>query len=317
MTDPSTAECREAVLVIAFNRPALLGTLIDRLRIVKPSRLYVAVDGPRQDRPGEAAAVAACRDLVSSIDWPCTVSTLFQDSNLGCGRGVSTAITWFFSSEERGIILEDDVIPDPSFFGFCAELLDRYATDSRVFAISGTNYVPAAGLSDPSAPYRFSQVPHVWGWATWRRSWERYRLDIAGWRGELGLGTLWRRSGRSLPGSVFWGANFELMARRQVDTWDVQLAYAAMFAGQLVATSNVNLVSNIGFGEGATHTSIDRDDLQPIGSIPLPTVSVPVELDAKADAWTRRHHYQATWGGLAGQFGRYVKGRRNGRKGWT
>ncbi len=116
----------EPVLVMAFNRPDHLAVLLRRLREVQPERLYVAIDGARTGREGEQERVQQCRDLVATVDWPCDVHTLFQDSNLGCGLGVSTAISWFFANEERGIILEDDIIPDPSFFPYCAELLERY-----------------------------------------------------------------------------------------------------------------------------------------------------------------------------------------------
>jgi hypothetical protein len=238
------------------------------------------------------------------------VLTLFQSSNLGCGLGVTTAISWFFDHEERGIILEDDIIPDPSFFPFCQELLDRYEDDDRVFAISGCNFVPPEHQSRPDLPYRFSQVPHIWGWATWRRSWAKHRLDIDGWRDRLPVGTLWRRVGGSIPSTVYWSSTFELLARREVDTWDGQLVLAAMADDQWTATSNVNLIRNIGFDEQATHTRIDRQELQPIQAIPLPLAEVPVEHDSKADAWTRHHHFQATWRGMVGQAGRYLKGRK-------
>jgi hypothetical protein len=290
----------EPVLVMAFNRPDHLTVLLRRLAEVKPERIFIAVDGPREHRVDEAAKVQACRELVSTIDWPCEVSTLFQERNLGCGLGVSTAISWFFEHVERGIILEDDVIPDPSFFGFCTELLERYESDERVFAVTGCNFVPASAQSDPQAAYRFSRVAHIWGWATWRRSWRRYSLDIAGWMKALPPHKLWAASGSSLSGSLFWAMTFELMARKQVDTWDAQLVFAAMRSGQLIATSNTNLIDNIGFGEDATHTE-RTVDIEPIGSVRLPTEPVPVVADEKADAWTRVHHFQVTLPGIAHQ----------------
>lgn len=303
----------EPILVIAFNRPDHLAILLQRLREVQATQLYIAIDGPREGRPGERDAVKQCRDLVETINWPCRVQTLFHESNLGCGRGVSAAITWFFTQVEQGIILEDDIIPDPSFFGFCSELLERYARDNRVFAISGCNFVPAAAQSHPDLPYRFSQVPHIWGWATWRRSWAQHNLDIANWRARLPFRTLWKAAGRSIPGVVYWASTFELLARKEVDTWDGQLVLASMESGQLTATSNTNLVQNIGFGPQATHTVEDFGDLPPAGSIALPVAHVPVELDSTADAWTRRHHFRATWRGMMEQADRF----RRRRKGIT
>ena len=295
---------------MAFNRPDHLSVLLARLREVKPQRVFVAVDGARADRSDEAERVQACRDLVATIDWDCEVQTLFQDHNLGCGMGVSTAITWFFSNVERGIILEDDIIPDPSFFPFCAELLDRYEKDSRVFAISGCNFVPRTAQSHPELAYRFSQVPHIWGWATWRRSWQQHHLDIAGWRQQLPPTKLWKAAGHSVPASVYWASTFELLARKEVDTWDGQFVLASMVSGQLTATSNVNLIENIGFGVTATHTVEDRNELQPIEPIRLPTVPAPVALDTKADAWTRKNHFRATWRGMLDQADRYRKQRK-------
>jgi hypothetical protein len=300
----------EPILVIAFNRPDHLSVLLDRLRSVGASKLYVAIDGPRISHVGEVDKVKSCHSLVSGIDWDCDVQTLFHPENLGCGLGVSTAITWFFSKEERGIILEDDIIPDPTFFPYCTELLDRYENDSRVFAISGCNFVPSSEQSWPDQPYRFSQVPHIWGWATWRRSWQQHNLDISGWRNRLPLRTLFSRSGRSLPASVYWTSTFELLARKEVDTWDGQLVLAAMESDQWTATSNVNLIENIGFGLSATHTVEDRDELQPIVPIALPTNPVPVVRDTRADAWTRKNHFQATWRGMLDQADRYLRQRK-------
>jgi hypothetical protein len=302
----------EAVLILAFNRPEHLNGLIERVRLAQPPRLYLAVDGPRTERVGEAEAVRKCQEAAERVDWPCQVRTLFQASNLGCGLGVSTAIGWFFEHEERGIILEDDILPDPSFFPYCQELLDRYEADDRVFAISGCNYVPPEDMSNAEAGYRFSRVPHIWGWATWRRSWAAYQLDIAGWRSGLSSRDLWLASGRSLAGYAYWTSTFELMARKQVDTWDAQLVYASMASGGLTATSNVNLVQNVGFGDVATHTVVRHEYLRQVEPIRLPTEAVPVEVDERADAWTRRHHFKATVPGFIAQGTRYVR-RRLGR----
>ena len=297
--------CDEPVLLIGFNRPDLLAGLIESLRAVRPSRVFVAIDGPRADRAGEAERVQQCRDLVASIDWPCSVQTLFQSTNLGCGLGVSSAIGWFFAHVERGIILEDDLRPDPSFFGFCTELLDRYAEDPRVFAVSGNTFVPTTALSNPEHAYRFSRVPHIWGWATWRRSWEGYSLDIAGWRRRLSLRRLWELNGRSAAGALFWAMTFELLARRQVDTWDGQLVFASMASESLVATANVNLVENLGWGPEATHTREVVETL-PVTAVLLPTEPVPVQVDARADEWTRLHHFRVSLPGIAHQTFNYA-----------
>lgn len=300
----------EPVLVIAFNRPDHLARVLESLREVRVGRLFVSIDGPRMDRPADRTAVLECRDLVRDIDWTSDVHTQFHAVNLGCGAGVSSAITWFFTQVERGIILEDDIIVDPTFFPFCHELLERYQSDTQVFAVSGCNFVPPEFQTRPQNAYRFSQIPHIWGWATWRRSWTQHRLDIAGWSGTLPPKRLWQASGRSVPGALYWASTFELLARKQVDTWDGQLVFASMVSQQLTATSNVNLVSNIGFNSLATHTRVDRGDLQPVAPMSLPTRPVPVECDLRADAWTRTHHFRATWPGMLTQARTFLRGRR-------
>lgn len=295
------------ILVIAFNRPDHLRTLLNRLREIRPSRIFVAVDGPRAHKSEDAVKVEACRALVDTIDWPAHIERQFQDSNLGCGLGVSTAITWFFQNTDRGIILEDDIIPESSFFPFCEELLTRYEHDERVLAISGCNFVPPEFQSRPEDPYRFSRVPHIWGWATWRRSWDQYTLDIAGWSRRLPPQRLWLRSGKSIAGATYWASTFELLARKQVDTWDGQFVLTGMIADQWTATSNVNLISNIGFGTDATHTLEDRGELQPLGQLTMPLGQVPVVVDETADRWTRRHHFKASWRGILQQAQTYFR----------
>jgi hypothetical protein len=297
----------EPLLLIAFNRPDHFEQLIERLRETEPQRIYVAVDGPRPGHPTDTERVLRTRELVSTIDWTDDVHTLIQESNLGCGLGVSTALTWFFDHEERGIILEDDILPRATFFDFCTELLDRYAEDPRVLMVSGCNFVPPDVQSHPELPYRFSRVPHIWGWASWRRSWELFRLDIAGWGAELDARALWRSVDGSPGGFLFWKANFDLMARKEIDTLDYQFTFAGFQHQALTATSNVNLVDNVGWGGDATHTVGRPAFLRESEEISLPMVAVPVEVDVRADQWTRRYVFGATLSGLAGKTVRYVR----------
>jgi len=170
-------------------------------------------------------------------------------------------------------------------------------------AVTGTNLVPPEHITG-DGPYRFSRVPNVWGWATWRRAWQHYRFDVAGWRGRLPLRRAWPAMGGTWQSYLLWSANFDLMARHAVDTWDLQLVCAAMTSGLLTVTPNVNLVQNAGFGGDATHTHRRPDYLRPVEPMPglLPALaSVPVRLDEQADAWLMRQAYGATLPGLARQ----------------
>ena len=168
------------VLILAWRRPHTLRQVINALRPVGPTQLYVACDGPNPDRFGEADKVEATRLLIDQeIDWPCEIHHLYSDVNQGCRLGVSRAITWFFEHVEEGIILEDDCVPHPVFFPYCQNLLDRYRYDHRVWCISGSNFQNGHWRGDGS--YYFSRYNHCWGWASWRRSWQHYDAELSNW----------------------------------------------------------------------------------------------------------------------------------------
>ena len=284
--------CTEAVLVIGFNRPHLLATLIDHLREIRPPRVYVSIDGPRDGHPTDPDAVEACRMLVQSIDWVTDVRTRFPETNLGCGVAVSSAIEWFLTHEERGIVLEDDVVPHPTFHAYCTAMLDRYADDERVVSINGHNLVPPRGQSRSDLPYRFARYTEMWGWALWRRTWSNYELDISQWRNVLSPEGMWEQCGQSAPRALFWGAMFDMVATARFDTWDIQLRCAAMRSNQVMVVPNVNLTSNTGFGSDATHFVATPPSMLQVEAMTFPIPAVDFGVDELADSWLHRHHFQ-------------------------
>lgn len=280
------------VLLVAFNRPRETLRVIENLRSVKPEVVYFAVDGARNDRPDEIRLVHETQKLAAEFDWDCQVYTRFQEINLGCGLGVSSAITWALTHEQAVIVLEDDVLPKPSFFEFCRELIERYKDDERVFAVSGCNYVPGRFLSKRDS-YRFAPITHVWGWAVWKRSWEHYEFDISEWRKTLTFRQLKYQLGGSWLAAILWSKTFDLVAQKKIDTWDYQLAFASIKMRSLVATSNVNLTENLGFNDGATHTSSLPNYIQPTQDIEIPLIHPFVVLDKPANMWTQKYVYGA------------------------
>ena len=283
----------EPILILGFNRPDRVRELIDTLRPMRPTNVFLAVDGPRADHPTDQQLVQQTRECVELIDWDCTVVTRFLPENQGCGHAVSSAIDWFFTQVERGIILEDDVNPGPQFFDFCRELLEYYRDDDRVFAISGCNFVPGDVPEQP-ASYRFSALTHVWGWATWARAWQHYEFDISRWRARLPLTRRWHAMGGDIGGFSYWTAVFDWMRWGKIDTWDYQWTLAQMAAGGLTATANANLVENVGFREDATHT-VDKPwfvrNIEPLAN---PLTHPPVKRDLTADRWIRARVLQVS-----------------------
>jgi hypothetical protein len=241
------------VAFIIFNRPDVTARVFAEIAKARPPKLLVIADGPRADRAGEAALCAQTRAIIEQVDWPCEVLTQYSDRNLGCRRRVSSGLNWVFEMVEEAIILEDDCLPDQSFFRFCEELLTRYRDDLRVMQISGDNF--HFGQGDQRYSYYFSRRSHIWGWASWRRAWNHYDVRMSQWpqfRDGAWLAQL-------LGGEQAvrrWRRNFDAVYEGRVDTWDYQWTFAIWSHDGLVIQPTRNLVSNIGFGPRATHTKL-------------------------------------------------------------
>jgi len=272
-----------------FNRPELTREVFETIRFARPSRLLVIGDGPRFDRPEEEALVRETRKVIEQVDWPCEVQTNFSDVNLGCKVRMSTGLTWAFEQSEELIILEDDCLPDPSFFNFCESLLDYYRKDERVMMVSGDNFQPNQIENKPSgrASYYFSRWPHIWGWASWRRAWKHFDVNIESWPSTKSKGELENRFG-STEEYNFWSAQFDRVHAGEIDTWDFSWAYAVWKQNGLTILPNVNLVSNLGFGTDATHTLDPLSKLAnlPVGKINQLTHPEKIEPNVLADQYT-------------------------------
>lgn len=238
------------ILLICFNRPSTTSEVLQAISEAQPAELFVFCDGPRDGHTQDDPNVFAVRELFTSINWDCRVRTLFMDRNLGCGKGVSAAIDWFFSNTERGIILEDDCVPNIDFFKFCDATLETYNDDDRVFAITGQNF---QDIQIGAASYYFSRYCHVWGWASWRRAWLHYDYDCSDWL-EWRNTPRWKGLWRKRYMRRYWERIFDLNYNKHFDTWDYAWFWACLKKGAVTVTPNVNLVSNIGFGPNATHT---------------------------------------------------------------
>lgn len=266
------------ILFLLFNRPNETGAVFDVLKVIKPKYLYVACDGPRKNIGGDAEKVDKTRKILDQINWACELKTLYRDANLGCKIAVSEAINWFFENVEEGIILEDDCVPDITFFGYCSELLQFYRDDKRIMHISGLNFLSGPlDLQPNTDSYLFSKYPAVWGWATWRRAWELYDVDIVNWPRAKEQGLHFNFCFNKSEVTIR-EAQFDNVYNNQIDTWDYQWVYCVSMNNGLCITPNTNLISNIGFNDNATHTFVlDNRSNLPVGSVALP-LTHPIHL---------------------------------------
>jgi hypothetical protein len=237
------------LLFLVFNRPEPTRRVFAAVRAARPPRLYIAADGPRSSRPGEAERCDEVRRIVEAVDWPCEVRTLFRQENLGCRRAVSGAIGWFFESEPEGVILEDDCLPADDFFRFCDTALATWRDDARVMHVGGHTLLDATGPDDAL----FSRLVPIWGWATWRRAWQRYDSEMT---------RLPRLA--ELPLQQWYGSQHTQVRKAiehihfgRVDAWGARWVLGVMADEGFSVLPRVNLISNIGFGPEATHTTVD------------------------------------------------------------
>jgi hypothetical protein len=271
------------VVFLVFNRPEPTARVFARIRDARPAKLFVVADGPRPDHIGDAEKCRRVRELIAEgIDWPCEVVRDYAEKNLGSGRRVASGITKAFEAVEEAVILEDDCLPDPSFFPFCAELLARYRNEPRVGLIGGAPHVDNVVRGGES--YFFCRYGYTWGWATWRRAWARFDYSMrtwAAWRDSGGLQELFPRSAVR----KFWSRAWEHAASNPDDIWDYQWVYCYMRAGMLGLLPRTALVENIGFGAEATHTTTHVRGSQPTKPMVFPLIHpCTIEPDLVAEA---------------------------------
>lgn len=277
------------ILLLIFNRPATTKTVIENLGRLKPRFLFVSADGPRQNVGSDFENCNAARKIVKeNINWECEIKTNFREKNLGCKLGVSNGITWFFENVNEGIIVEDDCIVDISFFNFCEELLIKYREDERIMHIGAANFQDGRKRNESS--YYFSKMCHVWGWATWKRAWSKYDVDIHDFP-EFVQKKKIQAIYPNVKMQKYFLRQFEKVYKNRLDTWDYQWVYTVWKCNGLSIIPNVNMVKNVGFHLEATHTKNPNSKLilQKVesftGKITHPDFFIP---DIEADYYTFR-----------------------------
>ncbi|MBD2752571.1 hypothetical protein [Spirosoma validum] len=261
------------ILLIVFNRPSTTQQTFNVLKQLRPKYLFVAADGPRANVPEDAERCRATRTIIETqIDWECDLQTLFRLENKGCGHGPAEAVTWFFGHVEAGIILEDDCLPELSFFSFCQQLLKRYETDERVYMITGTNALKRWFRSRQS--YFFSYMAHSLGWASWRRAWQAFDYEMKDVDTERVQKRLCATLSNNRYADYYLAQFVTYQKTRPADVWDFQWLFARWVNGGYTIVPAVNLISNIGFHADATH-SFNENDL--LAKLPVYPITFPLK----------------------------------------
>jgi len=238
------------ILFIIFNDPVKSRHTFEQIKKLKPSNLFLAADGPRQDKKGELERCLETRKILNEINWECNVRTFFRSENSGsAGVGVFSAIEWFFSYVEEGIVLEYDIVPHQDFFYFCKALLEKYRNNEKVMVISGSNFQDEISRSDSS--YYFTLLPTLWGFATWRRAFEKVEYDCNKINYPIFCNSIPYKFNRKI--SRYWQWKFNCLRNGRIKTWDYQILFSIWVNNGIGIVSNQNLVShsvnNISFAE--------------------------------------------------------------------
>ena len=282
------------VLFLVFNRIDVTKQVLAAIAKAKPPRLYIACDGPRKNKSDEVQIVYRVQKyILDNIDWPCEVKTLFRNENLGCGRAVSEAISWFFENEEMGIILEDDCLPSIGFFRFCQEMLYKYQHDKRIWHVSGYSVLQDSDLSLQS--YYFSQMTQIWGWASWRDRWHEYDIYMKNYPNYIHQGGI-KKSSYNYRLQLWHKQLFE-DNYGQIKTWDCQWYFTALVNNGMSVTPMISLTRNLGFGSNdSAHPEIEGGLVKAIvaNEINFPLVhpslmSIDFNLDSKYFKWRTKN----------------------------
>ena len=259
------------ILLMIFNRPELTAASFNAIRKAKPAQLFVSADGPRDTHPDDAQLCMQARSIIQEVDWDCEVKTLFREKNIGLQHAMSGGITWFFENVEEGIIMEDDNVPDPSFFQFCARLLDRYRDDERVMSIAGENCFLNETDYETDDSYVFAILPVIWGWATWRRAWNHYDHTMSAWETKASRAEAMSVFSRSHDVS-YWSRMFDLAYNGEIPTCGYRWVLSCLAQGGLHIVPTQNLTSNVGFGDQANNTfdTNSPDSEREVASIDFP-----------------------------------------------
>jgi hypothetical protein len=225
-----------------FNRPKYTFKTLKSIKKASPKQLFISSDGARKSKQEEKRIIEQLRkDVLSKIDWDCEVKTNFRKKNGGCRIAIPDAITWFFKHVEQGIILEDDCVPNQSFYPFCEAMLEKYKDNEKISMITGTSNLFNDVKKDNN--YYFSKFYSVWGWATWKRSWKNFDLKMKKWNEHKKNNTLAHIFNNK---DVIKSYKLIFNKASKIDTWAYPWAYSCLFKNTLSITPTKNLVSNIG-----------------------------------------------------------------------
>jgi len=252
---------RIPVLLITYKRLDTTLKVLESIAEVQPQNLYIASNAPNPLKENDTEKVMQVRAMLEKkITWPCHVEKLYRTEHLSAKHSIWTAIKWFFENEEKGIVLEDDVFADKSFYYYCEELLDKYRNDQRIRFINGCNF-GYKGLDEKS--YGFTRFMNMWGWASWRRSINIVDSDMNAWKdlpdkNKFLESVIEEQSPNTKKIFVeYFRPLFDDITSLKIESWDYPCIFSNFLTNTFCIYPSRNLIKNLGFNNDGTHTNFD------------------------------------------------------------
>lgn len=284
------------ILLITFNRPEHTRWVLTEILKQEPQSLYVCQDGVREGNENDHIKCQEVKDIITELTSAYAVAhpnfslfTLYSSINLGCGPGPQAGITWFFENVEQGIVMEDDCLPHPDFFGYCEELLNRYKDNPQVQFINSTLY---HNRWKCEGSYGFSHYMVTGAWAAWRSTWQGFDLDLHDLNAWKFRRQVLRLTKNRAEANWWYFKVKEIQKDKSKKSyWDYQMQIHLFRNNALTIHPKVNLISNIGFDAEGTHTTFNNGDgerpVYPILPLELPT-SMTIDMPMDADCFAKR-----------------------------
>jgi len=237
------------ILIITYKRKKSLEKLLNIVKKINPSKLYISSNAPPKNNLEVFKKVDNVRKIIDNYRIKGRIYKLYRLKHLKVYKSIPNSISWFFFNENKGIILEDDCIPSKDFFYFCEKLLKKYSNNKLINSIGGSNFYK----KKINENYYFSKYNHIWGWATWRRSWKNFDLNIRFWKNYKSTNN-WRLLHNNHDEKEYWQKKFDSIYKGSIYTWDYSWQACAWYNNQLSIIPNKSLVKNVGFDDEATYT---------------------------------------------------------------
>lgn len=286
------------VLVVGYNRPEKTAASLKSLGLSEPKILYLAVDGPKPDRPEDPQKVRAVLESVNVIDWDCDVRLIQREQNLGMRFAIPDAVSQVVRQHGSVIVVEDDTIVGKDFVPFCNFQLDRFKNEPSIGHINGYSVVPRNVLRDASADFRLTRFPDSFAWATWARAWDKYE-DSMSWSVDVSISDLTKLINSRL-GAIHWKMMLNNVAKERISSWAYRWVASLWKQDSWAIAPSFNLVTNKGFDLGShniTKASWTDPGIQETTET-FPMISTEPFQDLDADAWVSRVQNRDTVSGI-------------------